>query len=626
MSKRTRKFKTEVQQLLDLVIHSLYSKKEIFLRELISNASDAIDRARFEALTDKTIDPGAAAWSIRLTPDRANRTLTISDNGIGMTAEELDRNIGTIANSGTKAFLQDLKEKHEGAGPQFIGQFGVGFYSAFMVADHVTVITRRAGRNEPALRWESDGSGTYTVDEAERDAAGTDVILHLREGMDDYLSEWRLRSIVKEYSNYIEFPILLRVTRTKDGQEAVEEETLNSMKSIWKRPKADVSEEEYREFFHHVSHDAGAPLETLHWQAEGAVEFSALLFVPEKAPFDLFVPEHPHGVHLYVRNVFITDNCKDLLPPYLRFIRGVVDSSDLPLNVSRELLQDDATVRKIRKNLVSRILKNLAEMKEKRREDYDRFFTEFGRVFKEGVHTDTANRDALADLLLYASTRQEGRSTLREYRDRMPAAQKEIYYLTTEFAEAARHSPHLEVFREKAIEVLLMTDPIDEWVVQALGEYDGCKLRAIDRGQLDLGETGAEERAVADAATREYEDLLTFLGESLGQEVSRVRMGTRLKESPCCLVADEQALNPHMQRMMRALQQEVPDSKPILELNPRHALLPRLKALLAGEPQGERLKDYVDLLYNQALLSQGLPLRDPVKFSRMVSQLMVQAA
>lgn len=624
MSKKTRKFKTEVQQLLDLVIHSLYSKKEIFLRELISNASDAIDRARFEALTNKTADTGSPEWSIRIAPHREARTLTISDNGIGMNAEEIDRNIGTIANSGTKAFLAELKQNQEAGSPQFIGQFGVGFYSAFMVADRVTVVTRRVGE-DGALRWESDGGGNYSVEEAERAEPGTDVILHLREDMDDYLSEWRLRSIVKEYSNYIEFPIRLLMARTQDGKETVEEETLNAMKSIWKRPKADITDEDYREFYHHVSHDGGAPLETIHFQAEGAVEFSALLFLPEKAPFDLLGPEPQHGIHLYVRNVFITDNCKELIPPYLRFVRGVVDSSDLPLNVSRELLQDDAVVRKIRKNLVSRVLKALGEMKENQRGIYTAFFREFGKVLKEGLHADHANKDALADLMLYPSTQGKELVTLREARERLPEPRKTLFYLTADSEEAARHSPHLEIFREKEIEVLLMADPIDEWVVQALPEYDGSALHPIDRGELDLGEAVTGEQTRRAAATEAHRALLTALGESLQEEVKEVRFGLRLTVSPCCLVADENALNPHMERILRAMKQEVPESKPILELNAAHPLVPRLQTLFAEDRESAKLKDYIDLLYNQALLSQGLPLRDPVKFSRMVSDLMVQA-
>ncbi len=624
MSKKTRKFKTEVQQLLDLVIHSLYSKKEIFLRELISNASDAIDRARFEALTIKSGDTGHQEWAISISPNREVRTLTISDNGIGMNAEELDRNIGTIANSGTKAFLAELKNSQETGSPQLIGQFGVGFYSAFMVADRVTVVTRRVGESN-ALRWESDGGGSYTVEETERAEPGTDVTLHLREDQDDYLSEWRLRSIVKEYSNYIEFPIRLLVTRTKDDKETVEEETLNSMKSIWKRSKAEITEEDYREFYHHVSHDGGTPLETIHFQAEGAVEFSALLYLPEKAPFDLLGPEPQHGIHLYVRNVFITDNCKELIPPYLRFVRGVVDSSDLPLNVSREMLQDDAIVRKIQKNLVNRVLKTLAQMKDNRRDTYVGFFREFGKVLKEGLHADFANKDALADLMLYPSTHGEEPVTLREARDRLPEERKTIYYLTADSEEAARHSPHLEIFREKEIEVLLMTDPIDEWVVQSLPEYDGCALRPIDRGELDLGQAATEEQTKRDAAAEAHRDLLTAIGESLKEQVKEVRFSLRLAASPCCLVADENALNPHMERILRAMKQEVPETKPILELNPAHPLVPRLQALFAEDPDSAQLKDYIDLLYNQALLSQGLPLRDPVKFSRMVSDLMVQA-
>ncbi|MBL7116129.1 MAG: molecular chaperone HtpG, partial [Kiritimatiellae bacterium] len=493
MSKKTRKFKTEVQQLLDLVIHSLYSKKEIFLRELISNASDAIDRLRFEGLTDKSLLEGDENWKIKIAVDADARTLTISDNGIGMTSEELDRNLGTIANSGTRNFLEALKEGKTAADLEMIGQFGVGFYASFMVADSVTVVTRHAGSGAQAMRWMSKGDGSYSVQEVEREQRGTDVTLHLREDMADLLSEWRIREVVKQYSDYIAYPVTMDVEREEKGEEGEEptktitEETLNSMKAIWKKAKADVTEEEYKEFYHHVSHDFGEPLRVVHYAAEGATEFKALMFIPEKAPFDMYFREHQKGIQLYVRNVFITDECKELLPDYLRFVCGVVDSSDLPLNVSREMLQDAAVIRRISKSLVSKLLSELKDMQEKDAEAYRTFYAQFGRVFKEGVHQDFENHDKLKELVLFRSTKsEEVPLSLHDYVERMPSSQKEIYFITADSQAAAASSPHLEAFKARDYEVLFMVDPIDEWVVQRLTEYDGKKLKAVDRGDVEL--------------------------------------------------------------------------------------------------------------------------------------------
>jgi molecular chaperone HtpG len=634
MSKHTKKFKTEVKQLLDLVIHSLYSKKEIFLRELISNASDAIDRAKFEALTNKDIHVADGDWKIKIIPDKENRTLTISDNGIGMTAAEVESNIGTIANSGTSAYLRQLQENKDTANAEFIGQFGVGFYSAFMVADQVTVTTRRAGSDAPAVRWVSDGEGKYTIEECEKDSAGTDVTLHLRDGMESYLDEWEIRRIVKEYSDYISFPVTMDVTRSEQPEqegkpkvEKTEEETLNSMKSIWKQSKSEISEEEYKEFYKHVSHDYADPLEIIHFNAEGVTEFNALLYIPSQAPFDMFMRESQHGLHLYVKNVFITDDCKELLPEYLRFVRGVVDSSDLPLNVSRETLQDEAIIHRIRKSLVGRILKTLQEMQEQRVDDYRKFHAQFGQVLKEGVHSDYGNRDKIADLLLFPSTASEpgAPTSLRDYVDRMPEGQADIFYLSGDDLKTVRNSPHLEAFRQRGYEVLFFTDPVDEWVANALNEYDGRQLKAVDRGEIELD--GEERKAERDeerkAAAKEYKPLIKQIEKQLDEELKEVRISERLTDSPCCLVVDEHAMNAHMERIMRAMHQEVPKSKRILELNPEHELIKRMKGMAEQDKQGDQLSEYIELLYNQALLSEGSAPEDPARFAKLLSKLMV---
>lgn len=631
MSKRTKKFKTEVQQLLHLVVHSLYSKKEIFLRELISNASDAIDRARFEALTQPALQRGDDEWKIKLIPDAAAGTLTLSDNGVGMTLEEVEADIGTIANSGTKAFMESL-QSGAADNPEFIGQFGVGFYSAFMVADRVVVETRRQGSDAEAIRWVSEGTGSYTVETIEKEHSGTDIILHLREDQKSFLEEWTLRRVVKEYSDYISFPVVMDVTRKEkkdpDNEESDEEievtkeETLNSRKAIWRKKKADISEEEYHEFYKHVSHDYTEPLEVIHYQAEGTTEFQALLFIPAQPPFDLFMQKDGFGPQLYVKNVQIMDHCKELLPEYLRFIKGVVDSSDLPLNVSREQLQDDVVIRRIRKSLVNRILGSLKDMKDKRPDDYRKFFTAFGRILKEGVHFDFENKDKILELLLFHTTATKGQEpiTLTDYRDRMSEDQQDIYYLSGENLEVLRSSPYLEAFTEKGYEVILLNEPIDEWVVQAVTEFKEKKLKAIDRGDLDLdGESQEKEEKGG-----ESEGLLKAMQDRFSEELSAVRMSRRLKTSACCLVNEEHGMNPNMERIMRAMNQDVPPTKKILELNPDHPLIARLNALQeAGEE--ETVHNFMDLLYGQALLNAGADLKDPARFTRLVSDLMAKS-
>ncbi len=641
MSKTTKNFETEVQQLLDLVIHSLYSNRDIYLRELISNASDAIDKARFESHSNEAILEGNADWKIKLVPDKNAGTLTIRDNGIGMTRAEVEENIGTIARSGTRAFMESLKEKQQLNNPELIGQFGVGFYASFMVADRVTLTTRRAGG--AGCRWESTGDGTYTIEDCDKESRGTEIVLHLKEEMKEYLDEWKIRSIVKKYSDYVQYPVVMDITREEpakgvDGEviegggtiEKTTEETLNSMKAIWTRPKSEISEEEYEEFYKHISHDFEKPFRTIHYSAEGTSEFKALLYIPAHKPFDLFMRDQKKGVHLYVKRVFITDNCEALLPDYLRFMKGVVDSSDLPLNVSREILQEDVQIKRIEKNLVVKILSSLTEMKEKAAEDYLTFYTEFGPVLKEGLHFDFANKDKLQELVLFESSATETGKfvSLREYVDRMPEEQKEIYFITGISRTAVENSPHLEIFRKKGYEVLFLIDPVDEWVVQSLTEYDGRKLKAVDRGDLELDSEGEkkEKEAKKEEATRQYGDLLGFIKEKLDDRVKEVRLSGRLTDSACCLVADEYGMNANMERILKAMNQDVPESKRILELNPDHPLMRVLSGMFGKDGSDPRLADYCELLYDQALMTEGSPVRDPLRFTRLVSELMVAAS
>lgn len=631
MAKKTKKFKTEVQQLLDLVIHSLYSKKEIYLRELISNASDAIDRAQFEALTDKSITP-PENWRIKIHVDKEARTITVSDNGIGMNSEEVERNIGTIANSGTRAFLENLQKAKDTTDAEFIGQFGVGFYASFMVADEVTVITKRAGKDQQAIQWSSKGAGSYSLEETDKEAHGTDIILYVKEGLNEFLEEWKIRQTVKEYSDYIKYPIVMDVTRKKKAEEegdeeaeVTEEKTLNSMKAIWKKDKSEISDEEYNEFYKHVSHDYGEPLETIHYFAEGVTEFRALLYIPSRAPHDLYYPEGHKGIHLYVKNVFITDDCKELVPQYLRFINGVVDSSDLPLNVSREILQDDVIIRRIRKSIIGKILGALSGLMEKDSDKYLTFYTQFGNVIKEGLHSDFENKEKLRDLVLLHSTKSAEKPTsLKAYVERMPEDQKEIYYLTGENLETVKQSPHLEVFKSKDYEVLFFVDTIDEWALQGLDEYDGKPLKAVDRGDIDLAteEEKKEREEKQKTVTEEYKKLTEYIENQLKDEIKEVRLSNRLTDSACCLVADETGMNPNMERIIQSMGQEVSPSKRILELNPDHPVPERMKGLAEEEDQGGQLEEYVELLYNQALIAEGSAPKNPSRFTQLVSKLM----
>jgi len=623
MSKKTHVFKAEIQQVLDLVVHSLYSKKEIFLRELISNASDAIDRAQYLGLTEKSLLADAPVWRIDIIADPKEKTLTITDNGIGMSEEELDKNLGVIASSGTKAFIKALEENKAADIPEVIGQFGVGFYSGFMVAEQVTVITLKRGEGQKPVKWTSAGDGTYTLEEAERDKPGTTIVLKLREDMEEYLKEWRIRELVKKYSNFIAYPI-----RFGDNGEAPKEDAapLNTMKALWKRPKNEVTDEEAKEFYAHLTHDYTEPLKTIHMSVEGAIEFKALLFLPKTAGFDLLMPNKKHGLSLYVRNVFIGSDLDMLLPEYLRFVKGVVESSDLPLNVSRETLQDDAVIRKIKSNITGKILSTLAEMMKDAVEDYKVFYSAFGRILKEGIHFDWENTDKIKPLLMFHSANQEDDAmiSLKQYAEAMPETQKDIYYLLADSLEAARHSPHIEAVKDHGYDVLFFTDAIDQWIVDNLREYEGKKLVAVDKGQLELGsdEERAEAKKRLEAAVGDYKELVAFIQEQLKDDVREVRLSPRLTGSACCLVADEHALNASMERLMRAMQQDVPKQLRTLELNPDHALIKRMQDMCKKDKDSQQLADYVELLYGQALVAEGSAPKNPQRFTQLMANLM----
>jgi molecular chaperone HtpG len=630
MTVSKRKFKAEVNKILDLMIHSLYSHKEIFLRELISNASDAIDKARYAALTDQALLEGAGEWKIELIPDKDAGTLTVRDNGIGMTREEAVEALGTIAHSGTKEFMKLLESREVKDNPELIGQFGVGFYSAFMVAEQVSVITRKAGAAAgEAVLWRSDADGTYTLEDTEKPERGTDVVLTLKEDAREYLEEWQLRKIVKQYSDFIEYPVVMEVTRSKPDPEDKEktvsetsEETLNSRKAIWLKNRAEISSEEYNEFYKHISHDFTDPARTIHYRAEGTTEFSALLYLPQKRPFDIFYQDYKVGPTLYVRRVQIMDHCEAMLPSYLRFVKGVVESSDLPLNVSREILQDNKTVTVIKKSLTKKILDTLAEMKSEDLEAYGTFYEQFGRILKEGIHHDWERRETIAELLLFESTKTEAgkKITLAEYVARMPEEQKEIYYITGSDRASAESSPYLEVFREKGIEVLIMTDDFDDIIISGLGSYKEKEFQSAIKGDLDLGEGNKEEQK------KEFGDLLELMKEELKGLVGEVRISGRLKDSAVCLVAGEHDLDPKMVKMFQAMGQNVPKGQRVLEVNPGHELIARMKELFAADRGSAQLKEYVGLLYDQALLLEGDKPRDPVAFAKALSKLMAEGA
>ncbi|MGN0833504.1 MAG: molecular chaperone HtpG [Kiritimatiellia bacterium] len=628
MEKKTNQFKAEIAEMLDLVVNSLYSKKEIFLRELVSNASDAIDKAKFQGLTDKSLVADNPEWKIEIAVDSAAKTMMISDNGIGMDAAELEQNLGTIASSGTKAFRQALKENKGADLPELIGQFGVGFYAAFMVADAVRVVSKKRG-GTGAFQWESNMQGGYTLSDSERDDYGTSVMLHLKDDQAEYLDRWRVGELIRKYSDFIAYPIRFRrIDLPKDEKEEDrkrreedERKPLNTMTALWKRAKKDVKPEEYAEFYKHLSHDWKDPLETIPFSGEGAVEFKALLFLPSEAGMDLYMPQTKHGLSLYVRNVFIGDDFEMLLPEYLRFVKGVVDSSDLPLNVSREMLQDDAITTKIRSAVTAKILSTLADLK-KKPDEYRKFWDAFGCVLKEGIRTDYANAERIKKLALYPSAKTEAGKlvSLEEYVKGMAPGQADIYYLCAPKVELARTSPQLEQARKHNCDVLFFCDPVDEWLAESLGTFDGKKFVDIARGDVQFGtETEREaEKTANEQAAAELKPLMEAIKRQFEGELADVRLSTRLADSPACLVATANGMTPSMERMLRAMNKDLPKEKRILELNATHPLVEKIKAL-----EGEAQKDAVELLYAQALIAEGSPVPDPVRFGKLLVGLML---
>ena len=613
----TFQFQAEARQVLDLMIHSLYTNKDIFLRELISNASDALDRLRFEALSRPDLIGPDEKLEIWLESDSTLGTLTVSDNGIGMSREEVVANIGTIAKSGTRELLQALREKQQSSETltTLIGQFGVGFYSAFMVADRVTLVTRRAGENQ-AVQWESAGDGTYTVTEAAKFTRGTSITLHLKKfeedaDVEDFTNKWTIEQIVKRYSDFVAYPVIYK---DKDPKEA--DKTLNSMKPIWTRPRSEVSEEEYKEFYKHISHDWNEPMLSWSFRAEGRSEYQALLFVPSEAPFDLFYATGKFGLHLYVRRVLIMEHCEELVPPYLRFIRGVVDSADLPLNVSRQRLQEDRHIAQIRKWLTKKVLDSLEETQKKEPDKYLALWTQFGRVLKEGAGFDFENKDKLVPLYLFESSNdREKLTTLKDYVGRMKSDQTAIYYLTGPSRRAVEHSPHLEAFKEKGFEILYMVDPVDEMLVQWQTEFDGKPLKSIAKGAADLGgEKDLEEKKA------EFEKLTGALQTKLDDRVKEVRLSSRLTSSPACLVVSEHDVSPNLEKLLSQMKGETSKQKRILELNPHHEIVQKMK----NRVDDAALDDLAEVLYGYAVLAEGSELRDPLKFNQALVRVLAK--
>ena len=631
----THEFKTEVKQLMNLIINSLYSNKEIFLRELISNASDAIDKLSFKAQTEAGILDDDAEFEIKIERDAIKNTLTVEDNGIGMTYDEVLENIGTIAKSGTNGFLQAMEQlnKEDTITPELIGQFGVGFYSSFIVAEKVTLLTRAIGE-EKAVRWESHGDGEFTITEAEKEGRGTVITLELKkkqEGDQDFTDEWTIRQIVKQHSDFVAYPIVMEVEKDepipeteqlkdKDGKpigettrKVIKNETLNSMKAIWSKNKKDINDQDYEEFYRHISHDWNPPLEKIHMKLEGTTEYTALLYIPSQAPFDLFNPESKHGVHLYCKRVFIMDDCQELMPEYFRFVKGVVDAPDLNLNVSREILQQDHLVRNIRRNLVKKLFDLLNGMDQ---EPYEKFWQEFGAVLKVGVHTDIENKNKIADLMRFKTTKSDGQwKSLQQYVKDMPPDQKEIYYITGENLSALINSPLLEQLKSKNFEVLLMTDPIDEWVTQALTEYDGKKLKSAEKGDLDLDKIDEDKKG-------QYETLFKHIRAKLEDTIKEVRPSTRLTDSVACLSGNTYDMSGYMEKILKSAGQTTPENKRVLELNMTHPVMEKIYGMFEADKKDTKLDDYIHLLLDLAVIGEGGKLDDPAKFSKLVGELM----
>ncbi len=615
--KETLDFQAEVRQLLKLMIHSLYSNKEIFLREMISNASDACDKLRFESLSDDGLYEGDTDLRIRVSFDKDQRTVTVSDNGIGMSRTEVMENLGTIAKSGTRQFLESLSVEQV-KDTNLVGQFGVGFYSGFVVADRITVLTRRAGLGaEHGVRWESDGEGSYVVETAEKTERGTEVTLHLRKDEDEFLDGFRLRNIIRKYSDHIALPIVMKL------DDKNEDETVNRASALWARPKKDIAEEEYHEFYKHVGHDFEDPLAYIHNQVEGRQSYTTLFYVPQRAPFDLWDRQQRHGIKLYVRRVFIMDASEQLLPNYLRFVRGVVDSDDLPLNVSREILQHNRTVETIRGASVKKILGLLEDLAKNDQDKYRKFWQEFGRVLKEGPAEDFANRERIAKLLRFATTHSDGEEqtvSLDDYIARMKEGQDKIYYISGETFAAAKNSPHLEVFRKQGIEVLLLSDRIDEWLVGNLPKVDDKALQSVAKGTLDLG-TLEDKDSVEEIkkAEEQFQSLLGRMKKVLGDKVKEVRISHRLTQSPACLVVEEHDMGTSLRNLLKAAGHDIPTVVPIIEINPRHSLVARLN----DEQDAQRFEDWVTILFDQALLAEGGQLEDPAGFVRRLNDLLL---
>jgi molecular chaperone HtpG len=642
----TLQFQAETKQLLDLMIHSLYSNKEIFLRELISNASDALDRLRFEALTRPELLEGEEKLEIRLDADRDKRTLTIHDNGIGMSRDEVVSNIGTIAKSGTRELVERIKQgESKQTIAELIGQFGVGFYSSFMAAERVELVTRRAGDTE-ATRWESTGDGTYTIEPTEKAKRGTSITLHLKpedrdNGMDEFSDRWVISRIVRRYSDFVGYPIVLTAEKDPEIEDLakeketgekpkmpMEEKVLNSMKPIWTRPQSEVTQDEYKEFYRHISHDWTEPLKVISYKAEGRIEYQALLFVPTTAPYDLYYVASKPGLHLYVKKVQIMESCEDLLPRYLRFIKGVVDSPDLALNVSREMLQQDRHITLIRKGLTTKLLSTFDEMRENDHETYLKFWDQFGKAIKEGLSADYENKEKLLELLLfYSSNDPEKMTTLKDYVARMKEDQKEIFYLTGESREVVENSPHLEAFKEKGIEVLYMVDTVDELLVQSLNEYGGKKLKSVGKGTINLG--NEEEKKATEEALKEKEEevkpLLELLQKKLDTWVKQVRLTNRLTTSPVCLVGAEHDYSPQLEKLLQKGKGGGPKQRRILELNPGHDILGKLREHFDKDQNDPAIEDYAHLLFGYGLIAESSELEDPVRFNKAMADLMTKS-
>ena len=631
----TRSFQTEVKQLLNLMIHSLYSNKEIFLRELISNASDACDKLRFASLTDKNLLEDEEELGIWISADQENKTITVRDNGIGMDYDEVVNDIGTIARSGTRAFIEKMEAEKSSGDADFIGQFGVGFYSCFLVGKQVTLLTRKAGaKSKSGVMWSSDGTGEYTISSIDRPARGTEIIIHLKDDDDEYVDDYRIRNIIGKYSDHISIPILMPKEPEPAAEESEETEkpeskqeegeewvAVNKGSALWTRPKTEITEEEYKTFYSSLTYDSTAPALTIHNRVEGKMDYISLFFVPATAPFDLWDREQRHGIKLYVRRIFISDDAKTLMPNYLRFVRGLVDCADLPLNVSREFLQQNRDIDKIRQASVKRVLSELKKLSKSDDETYNKLWKEFGKALKEGVVEDYENRQLITELTRFSTTKGDGELqtvSLDQYVDRMPMSQKHIYYLTAESHTAASSSPHLEIFKKKDIEVLLLSDPIDEWFVSHVNEFRDKTLKSIARGDLELDDSKEEQaEKKTDEEQTAQDTLLQKIKEILDESVKDVRFSNRLVDSPSCLIADEMDMGGNMERILKAIGQDAPTAKPILEINPDHALVKRMN------PESEELEDWAKLLFDQALLAEGAMLNNPGEFVKRVNRLLI---